>query len=194
MASVSFAFDAERPDAARAADSQAARLVVQVSDETRAAIRALVTRAIREGIPPYEAARMIRDVIGLTSRQVLAVANFREQLINQGLVLEKVNQRVERYAAKLLRRRAKTIARTEIIDSLSAGVDESWAQAKRQGLLDGMEEEWIASPDACKQICRPMDGQRVPLGGMFTTGDGRRVRGPTAHPNCTCAKGLVKTG
>lgn len=91
--------------------------------------------------------------------------------------------------------RAETIARTETMAASNGGQREAWAQAVDDGLLNGdEEEEWITTPDdvTCP-ICRPMDGERKPLGGKFNV-DGEQMDGPPAHPRCRCTTALaIKT-
>src|SRR3990172_3405532 len=82
----------------------------------RAAVRAIILRSIRDGIPPLDAARLIRDVVGLDPRRANAVANYREELVRQGSA--NVSGLVDRYAERQLRNRAETIARNEILEAL----------------------------------------------------------------------------
>ena len=148
MASTAFRFDAQNEAWERIAERQAARLVTGVSEETRAALRALIVRSIREGIPVYDAARMIREMVGLTTKQAQAAASFRTELINSGLTPERVNTETDRYAARLLRRRAENIVRTEIMSSLNRGTLEAWRQARREGLLSRTAmKEVLVTPD-----------------------------------------------
>jgi SPP1 gp7 family putative phage head morphogenesis protein len=162
-------------------------MVAEVTAETRRAIRAIVLRSIREGIPPYDAARLIHSLIGLTERQAQAAANYRASLIDQGLTIARVNTLVDRYVAKKVRERAESIARTEILSALNEGAQESWRQARAEGLLGkGSDKEWIVTPDErlCP-YCEPLDGVRVPLDEKFRTGLGE-VSGPPLHPQCRC--------
>jgi hypothetical protein len=196
---VTFRFDATNPAAQKVAERQAALMVTEVAEETVRAIRALVVRSIREGIPPYEAARMIRGIIrpegatgmiGLTVPQAQAAMNYRESLINSGLKLDRVDTLMDRYIKKKIRERAKTIARTETITALNRGQQESWKQAQKEGFISKeAEKEWITTPmDAC-EICADLDGQTVPVKDMFESLEGSLI-GPTAHPRCRCAVGL----
>lgn len=182
-----FAFDGKNADAQRVAAQQAADLVRDTSAETKAGLRAVIVRAIREGIPPYDAARVIVGMIGLTEKQALAVMNYREGLIDLGHPLDRVDALVERYAQRKLRERAETIAQTEIIGALNTGAEESWRQAQADGLLPrGTRKQWIVTPDdrLCP-ICRPMEGVTVPIGEEFS------LPGPPAHPRCRCTVAVV---
>lgn len=187
MPSIAFGFDAENKAAQRAAARQAATLVTNVSTETKLAIRQLITRAIKDGIPPYDAGRLIEGMVGLNRRQMEAAYNLRIRLIDSGLPIDKVDSRVARYQAKALKQRGRMIARTEIMNSLANGTEESWMQAQAQGKIGAnAKKEWIITPiDACN-ICRSIDGQQVALQAPFMSIKGT-IQNPTAHPNCRCA-------
>lgn len=183
---IGFAFDDKAVAAQEAANAQAAKMVVEITKETEANIRALVAQAIREGIPPYDAAAAIHDMIGLTSAQGQAAMKYRKELVNAGLPLQKVNDKVERYAEELLTTRAETIARSEIMDALNTGQSEAWAQAQEAGFLsENATKVWIITPveKLCPE-CEAMDGQTVPIDQEFPDGD------PPLHPNCRCTTGI----
>jgi hypothetical protein len=188
MAATTFRFDGKNARAQKVAARQAGRLIRGVSDETIAAVRSVIRRSIAEGIPPYDAARMIRSVVGLTERQAQAAMSYRAELVNSGLTLAKVDKLVERYAEKKIAERAETIARTEILDALNDGALEGWAQAKAEGLLgDGATKEAIVYDDGtCTQdICPPLEGVAIPLDQEFQTVAGPFMA-PPFHPRCRC--------
>jgi hypothetical protein len=188
-----FAFDSTAPDAQRVAQRYAARAVTNVSAETKRAIRAIVVRSIREGIPPYDAARLIRAIVGLTKPAALAVMRYRGELLEQGIAPGRVRTLIERYSAKLLRERSITIARTEIMHALNEGARQTWKQAQKDGYLgDGARKVWIVTPDeilARCPICRPMEDVSVPLNENFITPVGP-LPGPPAHPRCRCTHSI----
>jgi hypothetical protein len=137
----------------------------EVSDSTRLAIRDVVLRAFNEGGHPFEQARTIRNLIGLTNRQGQAVTNFRNMLqsgdpakmqealeralrdrrfdptvfraIQQQAAIPKarVDRMVQRYYDRYLNYRARNIARTETLRASNAGQQEVWRQAEEQGFL-----------------------------------------------------------
>jgi len=187
MSSPAFRFNGTNAAAQRVAARQAARMVRGVGTETRDAIRALIVRAIREGIPPYDAARMIASLIGLSTPQAQAVASYRASLIDSGLALGRVDTLSERYAQKKLAERAENIARFEIMDALNTGVVESARQARKEGLLGkGATKEAIITPDErlCP-TCAAVDGQVQPLDKPFQTDRGPRMN-PPFHGRCRC--------
>ncbi len=182
---ITFRFNSTLPGAVKAAEAQAAEKIVEITDATEASIRTLIAEAIRDGIPPYDAARTIVPMIGLTSAQGQAALKYRKQLIDSGLTLEKVNAKTDRYADELLRSRADTIARTEILDALNTGADEAWQQAQDAGLLsDNATKEVILTDDACEECVAIAAEGPVPIGDDFSED------GPPFHPNCRCTTAI----
>lgn len=180
--SVTFTFDGKNKEAQTAALDQAARMVTEITDETEKAIRLIIAKSIKQGIPPYDAASHILPLIGLTSAQAQAVIKYREQLEASGLASGKVDSEVDDYADRLLESRADAIARTEIMDALNEGQNAAWLQAQEDGVLtEGATKEWITTPDELTcEYCAPMDGKTVPIDEEFKEGD------PPLHPNCRC--------
>lgn len=186
MVKTPFRFDGDLPGAVKAAKARAAKLVTGITKETERAIRNAIATAIRTGIPPLDAARQIRELVGLTSAQAQAVLAFREQMAKQGLTQAKIDKAAEKYGGRLLKERSERIARTEIMDAVNAGQHEAWVQAQDEGLLSAhATKEWIVTPDdlLCPE-CEAMDGVTVPLDEGFDEGD------PPLHPNCRCTTGI----
>jgi hypothetical protein len=174
------AFNLTNPLAVHAADTGTALLVREVTRETQRSLQQIIRRSIVEGIPPREAARLIKPLIGLTTKQADAVFTR---------WLQKGDAAAGRYAETLLRHRARTIARTETIRASVDGQLAVWQQAQAQGLLPNhARKRWITTPDdrLCP-VCAPMHGLEVPLHQDFPGG----VSGPPRHPNCLPGDALV---
>lgn len=192
VAVVRMSLDLTEPAVVRAARAHAAELVTAVTQQTRASIRLVVARSVVQGIPPRELARMVRPMIGLTPAQGRAVLNRLARLVAMGFSRGEAALRAGAYARKLLRQRARTIARTETISAATRGQLAAWQQARVDGLvLPGARVTWTTTPDdrLCP-YCASMQGATVPLGVDFETPLGPR-RGPPLHPNCRCAIGLL---
>ena len=145
-----------------------------------------------------ETARRLRSSIGLTDRQWQSVANFQNKQIKRGVSANVAQGKADRFALKVLRRRATNIARTETIKSGFQGRQELWSQARDRGLIDPTttKRRWIVTPDdeLDEATCEPMAGQEVGMDEMFVTGLGDPVEGPPAHPQCRCDVVIVIPG
>jgi HK97 family phage portal protein len=188
----------QSPEAIRYAIDHGSALITQISDETRAAIRNLVSDSMASGASIDDLAAQIKEHIGLTQRHMGAVERLRQQLISEGVSDTELARRVGRYAEGLLDLRAEMIARTESIDASNAGHTSVWEQAVREGKMraEDWHKVWIVTNDdrLDQALCARMPyldaNKDVPPNGMFTTPDGRRVMGPTLHPMCRCVASL----
>lgn len=197
-----FSFDAKLPQAQEVARKQAAKLVTRTGlrtatstvAQTRLALRELILAAIRDGIPPYEVARQIRDMVGMDAQRAEAAWRYRRRLVDSGLPTEKVEREMSKYVANAIKARALTIARSEIIDALVTGQLEAGKQAQDDGLLGGSAiKEWAISGLLGKRkpcdTCMAMNGKRVKLREKFTLPNGKKVDGPGRgnHPRDRCS-------
>jgi len=158
-------FDLMNPKSVEILRAYEFELIRDITQETVEGIRDVVLRAFQEGGHPYEQAREIRDVIGLTARQEQAVDNFRRALESgvpqdmrralerelrdhrfdptllralsseQRLPRARIDQMVARYRERYLKHRAEVIARTETIRAANLGQQALWRQAVDQGLI-----------------------------------------------------------
>lgn len=185
---LSYRFDMTNPAAVEAARTRIGEQIREIAHETRLSVRQIIARSIDEGIAPRKAARDIRSVIGLTSRQSAAVQNYRNQLRSAGATQTAARQSAAQYAQKLLNERALTIARTENIRASVMGQLDVWNGAKAQGLLDANSRKlWITAADERRcPTCGGLEGKTSALDGLF---DGQ-LDGPPAHPRCRCTLGL----
>lgn len=191
-------FDLLNPRAQRIAALIAAKLVTRVSDATKFAIRQVIADAQARGISirdqAAEIARILTETAGLDLPRARRLERFRADMAARGVTSRVLQDRVGELRDRLLQDRARTIARTETMDSALAGQVELWDQATDLGLLDrGMLMEWIDTDDRRRcAICRSLDGQRVPRGQLFVSPyNGQTYERPTAHPRCRCALALV---
>lgn len=180
-----FAFNAKNREAQRIARDYGAAQIDLIDTETKKAVRTIIQWSIREGIAPRDAAKLIKEAVGLNRPQILALIDYERRLPPEMPTAVKLKA-YKKYKAKLVRRRAMMIARTEVIDALNMGAEVAWKQAQGQGLLGkGAKKEWLTTPVGACKICSALNGQNVKIGGKFQTPRGA-VNGPTAHPNCRC--------
>jgi len=178
------------PRAVAWARRYSSKLVVEIGDTTREALRTIIADGLQAGNNPRVIARDIRQVIGLNTQRAKAVQNYRTRLEAAG---EKgIERKVERHAAKQLRDRAETIARTEAINSVSAARYIAMDTAYDLGQLPrSVKRKWIPAANACPKVCAPMRGQVVGMKEDFIAGDGRRIKHPGAHVLCRCSEATV---
>lgn len=160
-------------------------MITNVSRETKAAIRKMIVESLKIGIPPYEVARRVRAMIGMTTRQMTAATAYRTSLVDSGLAQGRVDKLMARYVAKKISERAQNIARFEIMSSLNRGVGESWVQARREKYITRKQvAEIIVTEDSrtCS-VCEPLDGKHVEIDDFDEM--------PSFHARCRCTIGLV---
>jgi len=183
-------FNMRNPMAVEWSVSHTGEMIKEVTASTQSAVQQIITTALQEGGHPYETAREIRQMIGLTENQMKSVSNYQEKLLSEGTRSGKaVDAMVDSFVNGKIRDRAEVIARTETITAACQGQQLHWNQMVQEGLIDKteMEKVWIATPDdrVCEE-CSGMDGEATEIDGVFSSGDNT----PAAHPDCRCAIGL----
>lgn len=162
-------------------------LIRELTEGQAKTINALLRHQVFQGITNnYQLSRMLLSFVGLLRIEAIAVANYRMELISQGMTLKKIDGLVEIYAHSLLKSRAKRIARTELCSAYNFGQWESLRQMKESGLVDEIEKEWLTADDerTCP-ICADLDGKKVGHDEQFSTGQ----LYPPAHVQCRCSLG-----
>lgn len=181
------AFNLDDPFFQAAVEQAGATDIRGIEEETRQAVRDIVAAARQHGWHPHQFAPLIRDTVGLTSRQARAAVNLYLGQVDQ-VGERRAAELADRYARRLQTQRAKTIARTETLKAANLGRIASFEQAANNGLYnrDRAQLEWIATLDerTCP-LCAALNGERVPVGATF---DGQL---PPRHPQCRCTVMLV---
>jgi hypothetical protein len=179
----------------RYAHTEGAKLVANLQESQRAAVRLVMGQAMNGEHTVDQAARMIRGTIGLHPAWAQAVVNFRERQIAQlsrttmppAKALALANKRADTYQARLVSRRAMNVAHTEIQTASNLGRYATWAQMVGNGLAKPTSmKEWSANAGACS-ICSSLSGQQALWDQPF---DGGYVM-PPAHTNCRCTANLL---
>lgn len=175
-------------------EEQSVLRVVEISAQQRELLRQIIFEGFEGGLRPEGILQQIMDTVGLTLREKRAVDNRMALLMEQEVTVKDAAKAVREYAQKLLRQRARRIARTEAIDAYSQGLQDSWLLGQQEGLIEpDVMKEWVeitASQRTC-EICRGLGRQRVPLGQPFVSDIIGEIMRPTAHPNCRCTMLLV---
>lgn len=177
------------------------RLVREFSEEQRRATSDALVEGVRRGLNPRDQARNFRNSIGLTSRQLAAVNNFR-RLLEEGssevfqrnlrdrrfdstvrraqqtdtdLTQAQIDRMVQRYQEKYLTYRSEVIARTEALSSVHQGTEESFRQGAERGLyaLEELERKWNDADDPRVRASHArLDGMVRGFGETFPGDDG----------------------
>lgn len=188
---ITFGFDLSNPHAIRFLQKYDMDLIREISAETRAAVKEVVLGAFQGGGHPYEQAKTIRQIVGLTRRQAQAVVNFRTARTAEGRKADQIERMVAKYEQKQLKLRATNIARTETMRASNAGQDAAWNAAADKGLISRttFRRRWLVTPDdrlciICAAIpAMNLEGRK--LGEPFQTPVGPLMYGPV-HPQCRC--------
>lgn len=168
-------FNVVHQDAVRAMQENRLRLVREITDSQRRAIREAMQSGVERGLNPIDQARAFRDAIGLTQRQVQAVNNYRRLLstndpealqralrdrrfdattrraIKDGKPLSKrqIDNMVARYRERMHKHRSEVIARTEGLRAVHEGTHSMFRQAVADGKMgaDDVMREWNTAGD-----------------------------------------------
>jgi SPP1 gp7 family putative phage head morphogenesis protein len=216
--SLNLSFDLMSKEAQAFLEGYSFPLIRQISSNTADGIRAVILDAFKNGGHPYEQARIIRTMIGLTTNQAQAVRNYRLSLMSTGTANQTLNRALRdarfdptirratnngvsltpkqvdamttRYSERYLKYRAEAIARTESVRASNKGQRESWRQAVKQGLLSrDQKREWeISGDDRTCPECEALDGRVVGLDEEFEPGV---LDPPDPHTTCRCSTKLV---
>ncbi len=180
------------PLAQRWASLHAAELVTALTDVSRAAVRQVITSAVRQGTPMPDAARMLRQIVGLNRSQASAVANLRRRLVAEGRKQSAIARVVDAHSARMVRQRALTVARYEIQAAVNQGRLATFRAAAVRGSIGAdAQKEWQAGLEPCP-ICDLLDGVRV-VGIETPFPDGAGLM-PPRHPRCRCTASIVDPG
>ncbi len=175
------------------ARQHSAALVVGITEQTRLALRQAIVEAITLGLSPAKAAPLIEASLGLNRPQVEALLNRMAALREAGLTAGQIQIRLASYARRLIRQRARVIARHELMLAANAGRRAQWDRNVRDGLIapDRWEREWVAivpSDGRTCPYCEGQDGARAPINGVYPDGSG----GPPGHVLCRCTEIITR--
>lgn len=186
------------PEATRWAAVRSATFVTNITRSQRQVFRDIITRAQREGLSLTAQQDLILDRlragIGLDRVRAQSLANFERAQIEAGVAEDIVRARVSAQRERLLRDRARTIARHETVVAANKGKWELWREARRRGLIPpGTRKRRIVVTDGRQcPICDPMQGQTVALHENFVSPfDGSRTMSGAIHVRCRCDESLV---
>lgn len=169
--------------------TQGGKLIREVSEEQYKAINVLVRQAsFSETMDVKELAKAIRPTIGLTTRQAQAAYNRYQQAVADGYSADEARVIQAKYAERLHRTRAETIAITEMAYAYNYGQQAYMEQCIKDGLIGGAQKKWMTAFDerVC-DVCGKLDGEVTEMDTPFSVG----VLVPPAHPRCRCVVNYI---
>ena len=166
-------FDITDPNAIDYLRNQSSDLITRITSDVKENVRQILGNALADPkLTPMSAARDIRDSIGLTLRQQMALNNYRRYLEigdaraldrsiggnaervvvaglrNGDLNPEKIQRLVNSYRGRLLTQRAGVIASTETFRALNQGHHSAWKQMARNAEdAADLRRYWVATND-----------------------------------------------
>ena len=192
-------FDPSDAAVAAWAAARSAELQDWIRQSATNVAQGVINDELRTGeLSPDQAARAIKDRIGLTAPDSTAVANLRRSELQDGTDVETANERADLLAREKLADRAQTFGESQAFSAAQEGQRQAWVQALDRGLIpEGALRVWGTQEDArvCP-ICDPMDGQQREFGEPFTGEDGKQYLNP-GDPHidtCRCYAFIIRVG
>lgn len=184
------------PAAINSARKQAGNLAVQLTDEQHDMIRTLTALAVAGKYTPAQLGVAIRSHIGLHDKWAKAVENRYKKVydghIKNGVPATTATALAQKasaqYHERLLKKRATTIARTEVLRAENDGRFLGWKAAQDEGYLSpDAHKRWIVRPIGACEVCLALTGTVIPWNEPFGFG----AQMPPRHPNCRCTAVIV---
>jgi ElaB/YqjD/DUF883 family membrane-anchored ribosome-binding protein len=172
------------------------KLIQYVREQQAQTIQDVLSNTFSRGLRPELVYDEIKQNIGLTPRDAVAVENRMELLRAQGYLEAEIASRAAQYRERLLDLRAEKIGRTETISAQAQGRLDSWRGAQEAGILPGVVREWVSAPPGppgrpCNS-CLGMNRLHAEVGGAYESPEYGSVECPPLHPQCRCSEILVK--
>lgn len=193
----SIAFSLTNPEAVNFLEAYGGEMVTNITPGMRDAIRVALQQAYEQGLTPAQAAKKIRESIGLTKPQMIQRQNLIDAMLEGGATQAQVDDFIGKWTEKKIRERAKLIAQNELVEAGNAGQEMLWDQAQAEGYIDPKKAKkvWITtSGDKVCKYCAPMDGVEVGINEQWQTGLGAVSRPSQTHVHCHCVMAMNVRG
>lgn len=203
-----FTFNTQTPGIVEWMRTRGAALVTSSTQAQKDAISLLLEEKIREKYTVDELAQLIRPTIGLYRQQTSAVEKYYSNMVESltkdhprtkpELIRQRALTQSTKYAERLHRQRAMTIAQTEMAYAYNYGADEGVRQAQADFLIGKVDKKWCTSGDdnVCSE-CEQLDGMIIGMDEIFFSGNKTEydISGlyPPLHPRCACAVEYIET-
>lgn len=185
-------------------EERAGNRIVNINNTQRENVKSIIDTALQQGDTPYITARRIRDTVGLTERQLNQNNRYYENMRstlrenNPKLTDDEINgraaQAARRMANKQRSKRAKDIARTEIVTAHNQATRAYIQWAIERGYMKNVYRRWVTSNnDNVCPICTSLNGQTTPFNKPYRVPsdvkyNGPEIIAPPVHTNCCCGE------
>lgn len=202
---VAIGFDVLDPNVIRAIRELETKVLTTLKTDIRDVVRAHIENGLRDGVNPRTIARALRDIVGLSPAQELAVLNYRAELeagqiaaatsrvlhdarftVTEDMAAAKIDRMVMAYRKNMTVFHAETIARTGVLDSFKNAQRLAWQQAIDAGIVDAgrLRKTWVQIDRPTKRESHiPLNGETVPFDQPYS--NGQQVPGEGEY-NCAC--------
>lgn len=185
-----------------------ARWVTAITEETRAAVQAMIDASVSGQFTVDELSRAIRSLIGLNRPQASANLKYYQSVkanllennpsMREATAEKRAREAALKYEARQLRQRAQMIAETELAAAYCTGYREFIRQSQAAGLMGKGVFVWdTAEDEAVCVICGALNGMKSNADGQYSVGPQRQKfkygNSPPAHPRCRCAEHFEET-
>ncbi len=191
-------FDLTNPEAVAFLENVGAEMVTNVSDETIAALRELLTQAYRDGMTSKEVAKLIEEHVGLTERDIKQRRRLISEMRDAGLSEAQIETQINKWTKAKIKYRAQVIADNELVDAGNRGQRQLWDQAMSDGLIDKKTmRQWIVTlDDALCVVCSPMAEPQpgvsiVQMDQPYQTPAGPVFIPTEIHVRCRCTERIL---
>jgi hypothetical protein len=190
---LNLSFNVRNPKIIETARNISVELSTNLSKTSQQIIDKVIANAMEGLVTRREAIKIIESRVGLLPAHSDAVDRYYDTLIQSGSTKAMAKKLADKYADRLLKYRANTIARTEIARATGIGQTEFWRQAMDEGVFSAdTKRVWTTGYDelVC-DICGPMNKVEVGIFEQWLTPNGFVDYPSAIHPNCRCSQGIA---
>lgn len=202
---VAVMFDHLNPNVLDAIRMLDAKILPTLKTDSRETVRQAIKAGLEAGKNPRTIARGIRDVVGLSPMQELAVRNYRAELeagragaatsrvlhdkrftVTEDMSAEKIDRMTAIYRRNMTAFHAATISRTATLDAFKNAQELAWQSAIDRGIVDGdrLQKTWVTvGDDRVRDEHVAMQGETVPFDSVYSNGED--TPGESTY-NCRC--------
>lgn len=162
--------------------------ITDLSKHELEAVRTVLHDSLYYGWTDTKTQTRIGQIVGLSKRQIVAVANRRSALIKEGRTTAQADRDASKLATALRKQRAGLIADHEVRKAQTEAQRLLWASEQQSGKLSPYAVRvWRTAKDERRcPTCKTLNGRRMSLKSALQV--------PPSHPNCRCTMELMDEG